>query len=144
MNPSLTAAALSAALAGVAVAGMTTPAMAGHDMTMPRGYQEYTKAAFDAAKEQRRILFFHATWCPNCRADEADIVRNAASIPADVVIFKADFDKESALKKQYGIPVQDTFVLVDGTGRAVKKWAGSGLRGGGLKAILAAAFPKKM
>lgn len=134
-----------AALIATAAANMTTPSTSTPDSRLGQGYQPYTKAAFDAAKTGRRILFFHATWCPNCRADEADILKNLAQIPRDLVIFKADFDKETALKRQYGIPVQDTFVLVDAGGTAIKKWAGSGLRGGGLKQILAtAASAKKM
>ena len=73
------------------------------------------------------MLFFHATWCPNCKAADVDIVKKLSDIPADVVIFKTDYDKEVALKKQYGITAQHTFVLVDDSGKAVKKWAGGKL-----------------
>lgn len=123
---------------------MTKPAdMAGHDMSadkMTKGYQVYTRAAFDAAKGSQRVLFFHATWCPNCKGADADITKNLAKLPAGVTIFKTDYDKEAALKKQYGITYQHSFVLVDAQGKALKKWAG-----GGLKEIMAnAAAAKKM
>ncbi|OLV18970.1 thioredoxin family protein [Deinococcus marmoris] len=90
-------------------------------------YMPYTKAAYDAASGMKRVLFFHATWCPNCRAADADILKKLDEIPADVVIFKTDYDKEVALKKQYGITAQHTFVLVDEGGKALKKWAGGKL-----------------
>ncbi|THF68358.1 thioredoxin family protein [Deinococcus sp. Arct2-2] len=111
---------------------MTTPAKSEPAMTdtmkKSGGYVAYTKAAFDAAKGTQRVLFFHATWCPNCKAADADITKNLAQLPAGVTIFKTDYDKESALKKQYGITYQHTFVLVDAQGKALKKWAGGTLR----------------
>ncbi|MFB9990807.1 thioredoxin domain-containing protein [Deinococcus oregonensis] len=91
-------------------------------------YVTYTKAAFEAAKGTQRVLFFHATWCPNCKAADADIKKNLSQLPAGVTIFKTDYDKETALKQQYGITYQHTFVLVDAQGKALKKWAGGNLR----------------
>ena len=123
------------------IAATATASMPGHDMSGMddmKGYQPYTKAAFDAAKGSQRVLFFHATWCPNCKRADADITKNLAKLPADVVVFKTDYDRETALKKQYGITAQHTFVLVDAQGRALKKWAG-----GGLKEIMAAAAAAK-
>lgn len=115
---------LSAALFATLTAPAATAAQATPDATR---YQPYTKAAFDAARGTQRVLFFAASWCPNCRAADADIVRNLARVPAGVTIFKTDYDKEGALKKQYGITYQHTFVLVDRDGRALKKWAGGKL-----------------
>ncbi|WP_309570095.1 thioredoxin family protein [Deinococcus sp.] len=120
--PTLGAALLIAtAAAGMATAASPTPAK-----SATSGYQVYTQAAYDAAKGQQRVLFFHATWCPTCRGADRDIVKNLARLPKNVVIFKTDYDKEVALKKQYGITYQHTFVLVDQDGRALKKWAGGG------------------
>lgn len=143
----LTGALLLGAQAALATAApaTTTPAgtMSDHSMTpatdaqsmdskkaamMAAHYQTYTRAAYDAARGTQRVLFFHATWCPNCKAANADIVKNLAQLPASVTIFKVDYDKEVALKKQYGITYQHTFVLVDGQGKALKKWAGGGLK----------------
>ncbi|PNY81182.1 TlpA family protein disulfide reductase [Deinococcus koreensis] len=160
MNKFLLPALTAALIAATAAASMTKPAtdtmvkpadtmtkpadMAGHDTSsmdkMTKGYQVYSKAAFDAAKGSVRVLFFHATWCPNCKGADADITKNLAKLPAGVVIFKTDYDKETALKKQYAVTYQHTFVLVDAQGKALKKWAG-----GGLKEIMAnAAAAKKM
>lgn len=94
----------------------------------PSGYQPYTQAAFDAARGERRVLFFHATWCPTCKAASANITANLATLPKNIVIFKTDYDKEVALKKKYGVTYQHTFVLVNEKGEAIRKWAGGGLK----------------
>ncbi|GAA0516156.1 thioredoxin family protein [Deinococcus depolymerans] len=115
---------LSAAL----FATLTAPAAAAAKATpATTRYQPYTRAAFDAARGTQRVLFFAASWCPNCRAADADIAGNLARVPAGVTIFKTDYDREGALKKQYGITYQHTFVLVDRDGKALKKWAGGKL-----------------
>lgn len=117
-----------AALLGTAAGASTTrtaeSAPAGK--TVAR-YLPYTKAAFDAARGMKRVLFFHATWCPSCRGANADIMKKLGEIPGNVVIFKADYDKETALKKQYGIVSQHSFVLADSSGKALKKWSGGKL-----------------
>ncbi|MFK7603689.1 thioredoxin family protein [Deinococcus sp. SM5_A1] len=118
------AAALLLAAAGASATKPTDPKTMDAKMVH---YTSYTKAAYDDAKGMKRVLFFHATWCPSCKAANADIVGKLDEIPADVVIFKADYDKEVALKKQYGITAQHTFVLVDDSGKALKKWAGGKL-----------------
>lgn len=131
------------ALLGLAAAATMTPAapeksMQDHDMAMMHGaYQPYTKAAFDAAKGTQRVLFFHATWCPTCKAANTDLTSNMAKLPAGVTVFKTDYDKETALKKQYAVTYQHTFVLVDAKGKALKKWSG-----GGLKELMAATAKK--
>ncbi|MVN88440.1 redoxin domain-containing protein [Deinococcus sp. HMF7620] len=139
----LTALSTAAPFMLMALAATAAASMPGHDistMAKATGYQPYSKAAFDAAKSKQRVLFFWASWCPNCRAAEADIQKNLGSLPAGVVVFKTDYDKEAALKKQYGITYQHTFVLVDAQGKALRKWSG-----GGLKQIVAnAAAAKKM
>ncbi len=124
-----TAAAVLAALLLTAAAGASTtpPAKPTPPGKTAVHYLPYSKAAFDAAKSMKRVLFFHATWCPSCRATDADIVTQQGDIPEDVVIFKADYDKEVALKKQYGIISQHSFVLTDSSGKALKKWAGGKL-----------------
>ncbi|AZI44272.1 thioredoxin [Deinococcus psychrotolerans] len=105
-----------------------TPAALAAEAPKVGVYESYSQVAFDAAKDQQRVLFFAASWCPNCRAADADIMAKLSQIPAKVVIFKTDYDKELALKKKYGITAQHTFVLVDADGKALKKWAGGGLK----------------
>jgi thioredoxin 1 len=93
---------------------------------MAQPYIEYSKVAFDKAAGQKRVLFFAATWCPSCRSADKDINANLKTIPATVMIFKADYDLQTELKTKYGITHQHTFVYVDKTGKAIKTWSGGG------------------
>lgn len=70
------------------------------------------------------VIFFHATWCPSCRVLVSDIEKNASSIPAGTTILKADYDKETELKKKYGVTTQHTLVQIDTDGNLIKKWSG--------------------
>ncbi len=129
-----TAVLAAAAMPAAMPAKATDPAMmqgddAMHgDMKMTGIYQPYSAKAFADTKGWQRVLFFSASWCPSCRKADADITKNIASIPEGVVVFKTDYDKETALKKQYGITYQHTFVLVNANGKALKKWSGGGIK----------------
>lgn len=70
------------------------------------------------------IIFFHATWCPSCRALSGDIESNMSAIPAGTTILKADYDTETELKKKYGVTTQHTLVQIDKDGTLIKKWSG--------------------
>lgn len=87
-------------------------------------YVDYSKPAFDAASGKVRVLFFHATWCPFCKAADSNFKKNLTGIPENVVVFKTDYDTEKALKTRYGITYQHTFVQVDGKGNMITKWSG--------------------
>ncbi len=67
-----------------------------------------------------KIIFFHASWCPQCRQLEADI--KAGSIPDGVTIFKADFDTSQTLRQKYGVTLQTTLVKVGDDGQLIKKY----------------------
>jgi hypothetical protein len=43
-----------------------------------------------------------------------------------VTILKTDYDKETELKKKYGVTYQHTLVQVDKSGNMIKKWSGGG------------------
>lgn len=43
-------------------------------------------------------------------------------IPDDVLILRADYDKEDELKQKYGVTLQHTFVVVDEKGNFIEKW----------------------
>jgi thiol-disulfide isomerase/thioredoxin len=90
-------------------------------------YIEYSAQTYEAAVEQKRVLFFAASWCPSCRAADKDINAKLGEIPKDLVILKTDYDKETALKTKYGIIRQHTFVWVNAKGEAIKKWSGGNL-----------------
>ena len=102
------------------------PSQAQQTMTSA-GYMDYSVEAYNKAADKSRVLFFAASWCPSCRAANADITGKLKDIPKGLVIFKTDYDKETALKTKYGIVRQHTFVLVDANGNALKKWSGGNL-----------------
>ena len=112
--------------ADTSVVGDTTEAMeaTGAMMADAGEYLDYSDAAFAAAADKKRVLFFHATWCPDCKAANTEIISMAEKIPADVAIFKADYDTQKELKKKYGIANQHSFVLVNTAGEAITKWNG--------------------
>ena len=90
-------------------------------------YLDYSQALYVNTRDKKRVLFFHAKWCPTCKAADAEFLSNLDKIPQDVVVFKTDYDSETALKKKYGITYQHTFVYVDQNGNEIKKWNGGGL-----------------
>jgi thioredoxin 1 len=99
-------------------------------MMKSANYVEYTKEAFEKAgtmDKTKRVLFFKASWCPSCRSADEAFNKDVKKIPTNIVIFKADYDKETALKEKYGITRQHTFVYVDAKGMEVKKWSGGAL-----------------
>jgi len=95
-------------------------------------YEAYSSEKLAMAATGDVVLFFHASWCPSCRGLNSDIEKNLNSIPAGVTILKADYDKETELKKKYGVSYQHTLVQVDKDGNMIKKWSG----GSNLESIL--------
>ncbi len=83
---------------------------------------DYTEQAASRAGT-KVVYFFHATWCPTCRATEEAIARDG--IPAGLTLVKVDFDSENDLRKKYGVTTQHTFVQVDASGAELAKWTGS-------------------
>lgn len=73
-----------------------------------------------ASTKGTKVLFFHAPWCPQCRALHEDIKNSA--IPNGVTIVKVDYDSHQDLREKYGVTLQTTFVLVDDDGDLVKKY----------------------
>lgn len=69
------------------------------------------------------VYFFHAAWCPSCRATEESLT--TTGVPAGLTVVKVDFDTANDLKRQYGITQQHTFVQVDADGTELAKWTGS-------------------
>jgi thiol-disulfide isomerase/thioredoxin len=95
-------------------------------------YQIYSEDKISLAENGKAVIFFQASWCPSCRALNNDIEKNIDSIPSDVTILKADYDKETELKKKYGVTSQHTLVQVDKDGNLIQKWSG----GSNLESIL--------
>ena len=88
-------------------------------------FESYAPEKLVLAENGDVVLFFHASWCPYCRAAENDINQNLSQIPSGVHILKTNYDTETALKQKYGVTYQHTFVQVDASGNLIKKWSGS-------------------
>ena len=87
-------------------------------------YESYAPEKLANAETGRVVLFFHASWCPTCRALNSDIEASKSEIPGDVTILKTDYDTETELKKKYGVTTQHTLVQVDKDGNMLTKWSG--------------------
>ncbi|WP_137844015.1 thioredoxin family protein [Microbacterium sp. 2FI] len=64
-----------------------------------------------------KALFFHATWCPKCRALDDELRADGA--PDGLTVFKVDFDDRTDLRQQYGVTLQTTIVFVDDDGEMI-------------------------
>lgn len=82
-------------------------------------YVDYSETAL-AEAEGTKILFFHASWCPQCRALDADIKEQG--VPAGTTILKVDYDTAQDLRRKYGVTLQTTVVKVDAQGNLVSKF----------------------
>jgi len=70
---------------------------------------------------EKSVIFFYASWCPACQSKDKNLSEWYGSAEFPVKTYRANYDTEDALKKKYGITMQDTFVLVDGAGEVIKK-----------------------
>lgn len=89
------------------------------DAATAGSYIEYSDTAI-ANADGRILLFFHATWCPQCRSLESDIL--AQGVPSGVTIIKVDYDTHQDLRQKYGVTVQTTMVEVDNDGTSLQSF----------------------
>jgi thiol-disulfide isomerase/thioredoxin len=86
-------------------------------------YKTYSASAvttdLDAGKTV--YLFFHATWCPGCRALDTAISGALGDIPAGSIIYRVDYDTETALRAKHGVTMQHTVVKLSADGTSMKK-----------------------
>jgi len=87
--------------------------------TVAGRYVDYSESII-ANTTGRKILFFHAPWCPQCRQLEKSITTGV--IPENTTIIKVDYDSMQSLRQKYGVTLQTTLVLVDDAGQLVKKF----------------------
>jgi thiol-disulfide isomerase/thioredoxin len=85
--------------------------------------ETYSPEKLALAKEGRVVLFFHANWCPICRAFDAEADANPNIVPDGVHVLKVDYDTAIALRQKYGVTIQHTFVQVDAVGAQIGKWS---------------------
>lgn len=83
------------------------------------GYQQFTSSV--VGNGEPSVIFFYASWCPACQSKDKNLSEWYGSAEFPVKTYRANYDTEDALKQKYGVTMQDTFVLVDGTGEMIKK-----------------------
>lgn len=76
-------------------------------------YLDYEDGAIEATPGTK-VLFFHATWCPQCRMLDEQLRNEGA--PDGLIVFKVDYDDRVDLRQQYGVTLQTTVVYVDDDG----------------------------
>lgn len=76
---------------------------------------------------QKKVYFFHASWCPICQGIDSDISSDPSQIPSGTTFIKTDYDSNTALRQKYGVTYQYTFVQVDNDGNEVKQWSATNL-----------------
>lgn len=74
--------------------------------------------------ETTKVLFFHASWCPTCKAADSSLASMYADGAGKLTTYKINYDTEKALATKYGVTYQHTFVKVDGAGNMIEKIQG--------------------
>ncbi len=100
--------------------GETNPG-ADHGDYISYSPEQVTKAQKEGKKV---VLFFHASWCPFCKAAEKAFHEKIGQIPDSVSVLKVDYDSAIDLKQKYSVTYQHTFVQIDDQGNLVSKWTG--------------------
>lgn len=67
-----------------------------------------------------KLLFFHASWCAQCRKLEDSIM--TTQLPDNVTVIKVDYDRHQDLRQKYGVTLQTTIVKLDDRGNLVEKY----------------------
>ena len=104
-----------------------TDGQSNDSMSQSDRYVDYSEQTYAENSDKKRVIFFHASWCPTCKIANTDFENNEEQIPEDVIVLKTDYDTQTELKNKYGITYQHTFVQVDANGNEVAKWNGGGV-----------------
>jgi thioredoxin 1 len=105
------------AVAGIlTVAAATIGASQAGRMDHMNDFKPYTPEAFRGAMAAGKttLLFFHAPWCPVCKAQEPKVKAHLNGEHTDVVAFKVDYDSNAALRKELKVDKQSTLILYRG------------------------------
>ncbi len=89
-------------------------------------YTDYDKTAYNDARSAGKqiIFFFHTSSSSIAVALDQSINANPSRIPANVNIFKIDYDTASDLKKQYSVTEPSTIIVFDSNGEIKHQVAG--------------------
>ena len=78
-------------------------------------YIEYNVADFEKAKREGRLVFieFHAFWCPFCQRLDPIIRTSIANLnDPEIVGFRANYDTERDLRREYNVVYQHTHLII--------------------------------
>lgn len=103
----------------------------GDAMMTPSGYVSYEEysAAMDKYSSVKVVLFFNATWCPDCQAITKALTDDPGKIPAKTTVVSVDYDSHTDLRQRYGVTMQHTFVQINSSGDKVRQWASTSTDG---------------
>ena len=87
-----------------------------NEMAMMHGFMPFSKEAFQSAMESGKttLVFFHAPWCPVCKAQEPKVLAHLQTDAKEVVALKVDYDSNPALRKEMNVTKQSTLILFRG------------------------------
>lgn len=86
------------------------------DTMMKNELKPFTKEAHAKAMAEGKttLVFFHAPWCPVCKAQEPKVLAHLNSDARDVVAFRIDYDSNMELRKEMNVQKQSTLILYSG------------------------------
>lgn len=88
-------------------------------------YLAYTPEGFNTVfGKQPVVLYFWASWCPICRAEEPKIQALIERSELAVTGFRVNFDTESAMKERYRVPYQHTTIILNSKGEEATRFTG--------------------
>lgn len=92
-------------------------------------YFDYSRISLAKAKQHgNTVLFFAATsWCNTCSALDMELKARSSILPSTIYVLKIDYDHDTTLKTAYGVTTQHTMILLDQSGREMKRWIGGGI-----------------
>jgi thioredoxin 1 len=67
-----------------------------------------------------KLLKFSADWCNPCKV----LTRTLGEIDLHVPVEAMDIDQEQVLARSYGVRGVPTVILIDATGKALKRFSG--------------------
>jgi thiol-disulfide isomerase/thioredoxin len=83
---------------------------------MMNDFKPFTAEAFKSAAQAGKttLVFFHAPWCPVCKAQEPKVLAHLNGAHKDIVAFKIDYDTNPGLRKEMKVDKQSTLILYQG------------------------------
>jgi thioredoxin 1 len=83
---------------------------------MKNDFKPFTAEAFKSATQAGKttLVFFHAPWCPVCKAQEPKVLAHLNGDHTDIVAFKIDYDTNLGLRKEMKVDKQSTLILYKG------------------------------